>query len=154
MSDSTIITPVLTTNNELLRNITSFEDAARALADAGIEPTNYSEEFGSGFRVASETEKRSLIGVPFIALGLRLAPGEYMREGEKTDFAVLHIVTKTGEKLILTDGSTGICDQVKEVLAKGITAGLYVAGGLRVSDYDYTDEKGNVSPASTFYLSM
>lgn len=141
--------PMLTNNTEVLAGIGSFADAMQVLSDAGINAIDYSEEFGDGFTLLKgNDEKATLVGVPFVILGIKFAEGDY-----DTDFAILHVVTEDGRKCVVVDGSTGIRSQAHVMADKGITAGVLVKNGLTRSDYDYIDEKGKKTPATTFYLS-
>lgn len=140
--------------------LTDFESVGELLKSRGV-PFESFEQYGTGFRVLDDKSK--LIGVPFIILESRFS------KGDKGEFCSLVIVTKGTKltvggvetaKLIINDGSTGIRLQMHEVIEtrkeKGIDPDLplWVGGGLRVSRYDYTDEKtGEVSKAETYYLS-
>jgi hypothetical protein len=60
-------------------------------------------------------------------------------------------------KFVFTDGGTGIHDQLGEWLTKSgrevkDVPPMFFKKGLTVSNYDYTDDKGNVSEAHTYYL--
>lgn len=136
--------------DDVLANINGFDSALAALENAGIGYESISD-YGTGFSV---TDKEKLVGVPFIALEWRFNTGDF------GSFVSAAIVTKTGQKLILNDGSTGIREQFQMVSAKRSAdghkspqAGLMVPNGLSVSNYNYTDEKGEVRPARTYYLS-
>jgi len=145
-TDSAVVKPEknLTSDLDLMQSIKSFEDAIALLASEGIEIVS-SEDFGDGFSVAS---KDSLVGVPFLVLNMRWADGDH---GE---FVIIHVVTKTGVKGIVVDGSTGIYKQSLEYRRVGKTQGVIIREGLIRSTYDYTDEKtGELKPATTFYLS-
>jgi hypothetical protein len=151
MSESTVAKTenMLTKDTETLASITSFQDAMQALSDAGINTVDYSEEFGDGFQLMKgNDQKGTLVGVPFVILGIKFAEGDY-----DESFAILHVVTEDGRKCIIVDGGSGVCAQAKAMAAKGITAGVLVKNGLTRSDYDYVDEKGKTAPATTFYLS-
>lgn len=146
--------PMLTQDTDLMRSIGSFDDALRVLEQAGIGAIDYSTEFGDGFQLLKgKDEKATLVGVPFVILGIKFAEGDYMKDGKPGEFAILHVVTKDGRKCILVDGSTGICEDAKDIVKTGRTAGVLVPRGLSRSDYDYIDDKGEKNPATTFYLS-
>ena len=153
MTDATVsnTTPLLTNNDEVLRDVRSFEDAIALLAGAGVAVVDYSEEYGDGFTLLKgNDDKQKLVNEPFVILGIKLATGDY---GDGEEFAILHVVTKSNQKFILVDGGSGICAQAIAMIDRGHSAGVYVPNGLRRSDYEYVDEKGKRSPASTFYLS-
>jgi len=131
-----------------LAAIGSFDDAWAAANAFGMDTF---DEYGTGFSIVDD--KRRLIGVPFVALEWRFNPGKF------GTFVSVAIVTETGDKLILNDGSSGIREQLEMVTQQRINKGhphpqaaLAVKGGLRVSDYDYDDGAGHMIPASTFYL--
>lgn len=136
-----------------LAAIGSFADAVKALEafNVAVEKTS---DYGTGFVIVKD--KNVLIGVDFLILDWRFTDSSKY-EG---DFVSAACVTKDGRKLILNDGSTGIRDQLKLVTSERIKkghdhpqAGILVQNGLVRSDYDYTDEKGKTTKASTFYLS-
>lgn len=99
-------------------------------------------------------DKSKLINVPFFARKW------WMTNGEMGEFAVVQCVTKTpirtdsGEtsKVIITDGSTGIYKQLREVTKRtGKNTSLLVRNGLRVSQYTADTEQGP-KQAETYYL--
>lgn len=105
--------------------------------------------------------KEDLIGKAFIVTKITV------NEGSFGPFVSLEYVTRDNHAGVLNDGSSGIMAQcVAYIDAKGLSTGdgktydLVDAGmplkssrGLRKSDYEYTDDKGKVIPASTFYMS-
>lgn len=137
-------------DDSFLAEIDGFQSALSMLDNAGIGYESISD-YGSGFVILDNKDR--LIGVPFVAIEWRFNSGDF---GE---FVSAAIVTKNGEKLILNDGSTGIREQFQTVTAQRVSKGhgtpqngLYVHGGLTRSDYTYTDEKGQETPARTYYL--
>lgn len=99
-------------------------------------------------------DKSKLINVPFFVKKW------WNTDGEMGEFAVLQCITSrpvrtdTGEtsKVILTDGSTGIYRQLREVTMRtGKTTALMVRNGLRVSQYTADTESGP-KMAETYYL--
>lgn len=140
-------------SEDVLRNIDSFD---AVIAMTGGTGTNIADVLGTGFVVLDEKShpqgKGHLVGTEFLIV-------KYGRHASETivgkEFTSLHIVTKEGgEKWIVNDGSTGIHEQCVTLKAElGTICPLYVPRGLRVSEYDYTDEKtGAVSKAKTYYL--
>lgn len=104
-----------------------------------------------------KVEKDKLIGKAFILTSWKFRPGEY---GPESDFAVCEITTKDNEKLLFTDGSTGIKDQLKTYerklakLGRPSVSPIYVPNGLMVSNYMWTDPSDGIAkPASTYYFS-
>lgn len=138
-------------SKDQLASVTSFDDALALMQEAYGVVTR-SDEFGDGFNVLED--KMKLVGVPFAIIDSSLHESkEIMRDGKPAIFSVLRVMDKDSRKWVITDGSTGICEQIKEWRAKtGRRGGFVAMKGLRVSQYDYQDEKGNVTKASTFYL--
>jgi hypothetical protein len=156
-----------------LSSVESFDDALRLLQAQGETIVAAHEtELGDGFRLATEEDKRRLIGVPLLLL-------EWMfYQGDFGDFVSIKVVAQSengqASKWILNDGSTGICADLRDFTTKtGRTKGLLVRKGLRASDYWINAEKDSpdygkplsrtehrtalanglkVAPASTFYL--
>lgn len=130
-----------------LSAIQSFEDAIRMLAAEGVQAVD-STEYGDGFTLLKD--KNSLVGKTFVIVDATLYDGDF---GDQ--FAVLYVVTQDG-KFVVTDGSTGIRDQVKRLGDNAI--GVVCREGLVRSDYtvDLPDPKtGEMkpTPATTYYLS-
>lgn len=136
-------------SDDALAEISSFDDAANLLrelyGESGVLVA--SEVMGDGFAMVSN--KDLLLGVGFIIISWSITMGDH---GE---FVAAKIVTVDNKKLILTDGSTGIHQQLSDYSAKsGRYGGMYVKNGLRKSDYTYTDETGAEKPATTYYLDL
>lgn len=131
-------------------------DVQQFLEDFGVATLDGSEEFGDGFVLLED--KDSLVKVPFLITEFQFNPGEF-----GGDYIALRVIRfDNNERYVIIDGSTGIKEQVARYIAHA-TGGQYKVGqtyvqpilcksGLRRSDYDYTDEKGKVTPASTFYI--
>ena len=140
-------------SDETLSEIKSFSDAFSVLEKAGIVAENFAD-YGSGFVVLDTKDKARLCGVPFYIIDWRF------NTGDNGLFVSAAIITKTDEKLILNDGSTGIRDQLRKIteqrIARGVPEpqkGLLVENGLTESRYNYTDPKtGESRPAVTYYL--
>lgn len=140
-------------DDELLA-VQSFDDALRLAAEYYGEENLVSadETIGNGFRLLAN--KDTLIDVPFVALAWRFNPGDF---GE---FITMMVVTETGQKYIVNDGSTGVCSQLATYTnSTGRHGGMIVKRGLTRSDYEYEDNsvldsEGNPTkrPASTYYL--
>src|SRR6185369_14858643 len=109
-----------------------------------------------------------LIKVPLLLLDWRFNPGEY---GD--DFVSITGVSQDemgkANKVIINDGSTGICKDLREYTQKtGRMGGLFCRRGLRVSEYDtdletglpinkmlvreYLKEGKKIGKGKTFYL--
>lgn len=139
-----------------LADIDSF-DAALALIGEKMGGTVVnSSDLGDGFSLLGTNDKGQLVGVPLVVMSVTFSEGEYVRadgSGQKIKgtFATLRIVTKDGRKLILNDGSTGICAQLQELYERRpAVAGqpILCAKGLRVSEYVHPEH----GAAKTYYL--
>lgn len=138
-------------SDDALKGITSFEDALTLLAETYGEESIVvaSEVLGDGFAVLDSKNKNTLIGVAFVLVNWDFSVGD---NGE---YVVARIVTADGRKLVMIDGSTGICKQLQSYSANtGKYAGMVVKNGLRQSTYDYTDDKGETKSATTYYLDV
>jgi hypothetical protein len=154
-------------DTETLRSMATLDDALAALQSAGIAVKDMSE-YGDGFEMLDDKDKRQLVGVPFVIIDATESEGDYGKS-----FVVVSLMTRDGRKVRLTDGSTGIRDQiVRDVGGAGNAPGTLVAHGLRASDYRYCDNSNGgcgrinkdnatscvscghspLSPASTYYL--
>lgn len=153
--EMTVATPVNPKGygDDALAEMKSFEDVLATLpADFAEFGTDFSD-YGTGFEVLDR--KDPLVGVPFGIVEWRF------NQGDKGEFVSAAIITEDGRKLVINDGSTGVRDQLHEVTNKRAAHGvpeearqriLKCRKGLRVSRYEYTDDKGNTSQAQTFYL--
>lgn len=122
-------------------NLASFEDALRVFESVGVVETETYEI----------TDKAELVNVPFIITEWKY--GKEMKYGE-TPWVVCEGITKDDKRFLFTDGSTGIAQQLVDILeAKGRSKGILVGRGLVRSDYTYMDESGKEIPATTYYLS-
>lgn len=166
------VVQVSTFNKEQLGSIDSF-DAAMALATAEYGNVIAAHEqalLGDGFRVATEDDKRRLIGVPLLLLDWTFKPSDY---GQDQDWVLIHAVQRgdNGQavKWVIADGGTGIARDLKEFTDKtGRSGGMAVKNGLRVSEYyidsdsgqaltkaqvrEYMVNKKPLAEAATFYL--
>lgn len=128
-----------------LRAVTSFEDAARLLAEHGVAVADATTEIGDGFTLLDD--KSALLNVPFLALQWTFAAGDF---GPDSEFVVMRVLTSNGDKFIITDGGTGLYQQVRDYYDRtGSDGGLLVRRGLRKSEYD--NEHGH---GVTFYLNV
>jgi len=135
-------------SNDELASLKSFDDALALLKEklGGESAIGVADqELGDGFKLLED--KDNLIGVGMILVKWDFTTGDF---GE---FVSIKLMTESGEKYIVNDGSTRIRDQLMEYSAKKNTqAGLFVKNGFRRSDYEYTDESGKKTPAKTYYL--
>lgn len=134
-----------------LRNISSFEDAIRLAEQAYGSVVDATDEIGSGFIMLDNKDR--LCDVPFLILSVSFPEGDYRNPdtGEMSHFAVVRLVTQTGDRFVVTDGGHGIYSQLDEfVVRSGRTGGILVKGGLRKSEYDHPEHGRSV----TYYLNV
>lgn len=136
-----------------LRGISSFEDALRLAEEKYGSIIDAAEEIGSGFVMVDNKDK--LVGEPFVILSFSFPEGDFLDEnGNPGHYAVVRLVTKHGDRLVLTDGSHGIYQQLEDFhIRSGRTGGLLVNGGLRKSEYK-TEVNGVMQRAVTYYLNV
>jgi len=139
-----------TFDDDVLKGISSLQDAFNVLNTAGI-PFESMDDYGNGFEVLED--KNQLVKKPFAILEWRF------NAGDMGEFVSATCVTEKGDKVIINDGSTGILRQLRTVTETreklgiaNVQAGLICKHGLRRSDYQYTDSKGESRPATTYYL--
>jgi len=138
-------------SDDALSGISSFEDALALLAETyGQESVVVaSDVLGDGFALLDSKDKGKLVGEAFVIVNWSF------HIGENGEFVVARIVTQSNKKLILTDGSQGICKQLSTYSANtGKYAAMVVGKGLRQSDYTFTDLEGKEKSATTFYLDV
>lgn len=129
-----------------IASVQSFE-AAFELALAHFGEIVSSTELGDGFTVV---DKKDIVGKAMLILGWE--PGKNEKFGP---FTIVRAITRTNEKILFVDGSSGIKEQLQvfENLT-GRAGGILAETGLRVSNYTYTDDKGEERPASTYYIDV
>lgn len=150
MSDNTIAKQAPILSAEALREINSFDDAIRLL-DETVGMVNIADVLGDGF---TKIEKERLIDKEFVLLGYTFAKdttGNNADNDESKTFVICRVVLRDGRKLFFTDGSTGVMAQCRALADANIVGGIYVARGLRVSEYEIVVD-GKSQPASTFYF--
>lgn len=118
-----------------MRDITSYEDAL-ALAEAVHgQVLDIAEELGTGFVLL--TDKGKLDGQEFVIIQWRFSAGDF------GGFVSAALVTKTGDKYIINDGSAGICAQLMQFSQEHQRfGGVKVPNGIRSSEYDTCAECG------------
>jgi hypothetical protein len=159
-------------DNDTLRSIVTVEDMQAFLASRGMEFVDGSAELGTGWVRADDDEaaKRELVDKPLAIFWWTIQPGDFHRvdpntgEAVRTNFVSMFVRTEAGERLIITDGSTGIARELEAYTKRtGRTGGLVLPRGFRESPYriDATtkrpvprDYDGPTEPASTFYLAV
>lgn len=152
-----------------LREVKNVDDALKLITDAfgGIQSIG-EFELGSGFKLLGDDEKKRLVKVPLILLFWQF------NEGDFGEFVSVTLITadKNADRLILNDGSSGICEQLRDISENtGRYGGITIPNGLRVSEYDTclgcgkprkpsvatcdcTDTNAKRGKGSTYYLDV
>lgn len=122
-------------DNDQLRNVRDFGSAMELLESMGVPLVDSSEELGTGF--TKTDNKEQFVGVPLVVLYWSFHDGDF---GEDP-FVAIHLVTKDGGRYILTDGSTGIRDELRKWTENnnGRTHGMLCQNGLSKSEYKYCE---------------
>lgn len=159
-------------DNDTLRSIVTVEDMQEFLASRGMEFVDGSAELGTGWVRVDDDEaaKRDLVEKPLALFWWTIQPGDFHRAdpntGElvRTNFVSMFVRTEDGQRLIITDGSTGIARELEAYTKRtGRTGGLVLERGFRESPYRIDaatkrpvprDYEGPTEPASTFYLAV
>jgi hypothetical protein len=133
----------------------TWEEMVSLLNESGIEVGIASDVLADEWPIV---EKKTLVNK-----ALMLATWSVSEPGQgdfENQYIVVRGITKDGKRFRFADGSTGIFKQLVNLTRERVTngsatpnAGLYVPGGLTVSEYDYKDEKGKTTKAQTYYLS-
>lgn len=141
----------------------SANNAVPALADTvDLSTLNYQElmslvQGGEGTHIQEldnrvALDKSDLVNVPLFITGIAFGKEDKYDNG---GFVVLDIATQSGKVGWITDGSTGIRDQIQRFITltgEALRLPVWLPKGLTRSDYSYTDDDGKVKPATTFYL--
>lgn len=136
-----------TFTNEELRSVSSWDEAISLIQSRG-EIRFAHDIMGDGFALLDD--KTKLIGVPLVFVEWRFSEGDY---GTFVSARVFAKEQNGFARYIINDGGLGIRAQLEEVTeTQKITGGLAIKKGLRVSEYEYVDDKGEIRPAKTFYI--
>lgn len=106
---------------------------------------NISELLGDGSEFIKD--KNLLVGSPFLILDWR-----FNEDAAGREYVNVLVMGASGQKARFNDGGTGIYEQIKAIQDECGKVGVEVKGGLRKSDYTFTDSNGKSSAATTFYL--
>lgn len=140
-----------------LNSITTIEDAIQAL---GVTDPSGLAWDASPWTLL--TDKDKLVGRAFLAVQWKF---HQSKEYLGSEYVSVYVITQdslNGEThFVINDGSTGIARQLRELTDNRVDAkhktpygGALVKGGLKLSEYDRTDEKGTViGKGRTYYLS-
>lgn len=119
-----------------MREISSYDDALALAAAVHGDVLDIAEELGTGFVLLKD--KNKLSGKEFVLLQWRFTAGDFSK-----GFVSAALVTKAGEKYIITDGSTGIFSQLMTFSQEHQRfGGIKVPNGVRVSRYATCPECG------------
>jgi hypothetical protein len=142
--DSTALVVRQGLTEDALREVTTWDDAMRALVDAGMVSSTARDVLGVGFETTRD--KDQLINRPFIIV-------EYSEhDGDVGRFCFVRCITKDGAKFQFTDGSTGIFAQLSGKYKRdGMVVGIVAQNGLNRSDYQVTIE-GKETAGTTYYV--
>jgi hypothetical protein len=133
------------------RNIASMADYVAAIGGQDAVILAH-EELGDGF---AEVEKDALVSVRCILVDWTFhVSDKFTRNGQPTEWVRVRGIDQNGRKFWFADGGAGVYAQLRKLTDRtGKREALYVHDGLVRSDYTYTDEKGDTSPATTYYIS-
>jgi len=121
---------------DIARDLKSIADVELYFRSEGIDASDGSE-ITDGF--AKLDNKERLVSVPLLVVDWA-----YFNSNEYAgaEVATIRLMTQPGEKFRISDGSTGLYRQLKDIEARRIEVGhqhptqdLYVRQGLRVSRY-------------------
>lgn len=150
MTTSDIARSVPMINSADLREINSFEAALALAKNTYGELAIASEELGDGFALTDN--KDQFIKVPIVLVHWTFAASDFVNKetGEKGEFAVCRVVTKSGGKFVIIDGGFGIYQQLRDFTDShdGRTGGLVVERGLR----KYDGESEEFGSFARYYL--
>lgn len=138
-----------------LREINSFDDAMRIMAEYGVKVDDAATEVGDSF--IKIDDKNKLVDTPCLFMSWDFVKGEFGK------FVTVRTVAQHADgsigKYVFIDGSTGVCQDLWDYSQShgGKTGGLAVRGGLTRSDYtvmlpDKASGELKESPATTFYV--
>lgn len=140
-----------------LNSITTIEQAIQALGVT--DPSGLSWDASPWTLL---TDKDKLVGRAFLAVQWKF---HQSKEYLGSEYVSVYVITQdslNGEThFVINDGSTGIARQLRELTDNRVDAkhktpygGALVKGGLKLSEYDRTDEKGTIiGKGRTYYLS-
>jgi len=140
-----------------LNQVSSIEDAIRALGVT--DPSGLSWDASPWTLL---TDKNQLVGRAFLAVQWKF---HQSKEYVGSEYVSVYVITQdslNGEThFVINDGSTGIARQLRDLTDSRLEAGhrtpysgALVKGGLKLSEYERTDEKGTViGKGKTYYLS-
>lgn len=118
-----------TFDTDRLHEIQGFQDAVKAIEAEFGSVVDASNEIGDGFPILDN--KNRLIDVPFLIMDWDYFDGSF-----GNTVLTMRVVTDTGQKWRVNDGSTGIQQQLARYETRTHRkGGMLVKGGLRSSTY-------------------
>ena len=153
------VTEVTKTNqltDEALNGLTSVDDALKALGATSPDDLAWDS---SPWAVI---DKDKLVGRAFLAVQWKFQTSKDYLGSQYVSVYVITQDSLNGQtNFVLNDGSTGIFRQLRELTDarlkaghKNPQAGALVKGGLKLSEYDRTDDNGEIiGKGKTYYLS-
>lgn len=138
-----------------LREINSFDDAMRIMAEYGVQVDDAATEVGDSF--IKIDDKNKLVDTPCLFMSWDFVKGDFGK------FVTVRTVAQHNDgsvgKYVFVDGSVGVCKDLWEYSQShgGKTGGLALRGGLTRSDYEVMlEDKATgelvATPATTFYV--
>lgn len=122
-------------------------------ANLGVQVEKAADVLSDGFELIED--KGTLVKTPMALLSWSFSESkEYGGE-----YVVVRAITRDNRRIRFVDGSTGIRKQLRDLTDKRVNeshpypTGALLCGGLRVSEYDYTNDKGKTAKARTYYIS-
>ena len=140
-----------------INSITDINSAATLLGVSSIDDLSWND---SPWQLL--TDKNALVGKKFLAVAWKFHESAEYLGNEYVSVYALTIDTINGEtRFVFNDGSTGVYQQLRNLTDaretaghKNPQAGALIKNGLKLSEYERVDEKGNIiGKGRTFYLS-
>lgn len=143
-------------SDEVLNSLKTVDDAIKALGVSSADELSWNDS-----QWVLLEDKNKLVGKKFLAVQWRF---HQSKEYIGSEYVSVYLITADsidGEHtFVINDGSTGICQQLRNLTDMRTdnahatpSSGALVKGGLKLSEYDRTDEKGTiVGKGKTYYL--
>lgn len=131
-------------DDEAFRDAQSWDDFVRLAQEAYGQIDDAGHVLGDGSTLLKEEDKKRLVGVPLMFMNWNFYPGDF-----GADFVAARVVARnpdgSASKYIINDGSTGVCDTLREYTKRtGKNGALFARHGLRTSEYTYCAACGEV----------
>lgn len=154
---TTTVATITKLSEETLNSLNTVDDAIKALGATSIDDLAWDS---SPYSVLDDKSK--LVGKKFLAVQWTFRESKEYLGSEYVSVNIITSDTIDGQThFVLNDGSTGICQQLRSLTNKREAdghatpqGGALIKGGLHLSEYDRTDDKGTViGKGKTYYLS-